>query len=104
MAQKRVTYLNISVMMSCVMRNGWLSFAHTYFSSQHCGTHAVSSGYFSLTPCATHTQHTICYIYLIKLYTFICLPKFYRKKCLGGSIDGDRQQQDDDRPTSAGLQ
>ena len=40
-AQKPITYLNISVMVFCVMRNGWFSFSHTQFSSHLRCAHAV---------------------------------------------------------------
>ena len=61
-AQKPITRLNVSVMAFCVMRNGWLSFAHTHFGSQRCGTHAASSGYASLSH---RTSHSIIYVIYI---------------------------------------
>ena len=66
-AQKHTSYLNISLMVTCVLRNGWFSFAHTQSSSHHYSTHAVLSGY----PCSLYSHITIlyiCYIYSIKLY------------------------------------
>ena len=66
-AQKHTSYLNISLMVTCVLRNGWFSFTHTQFSSHPYSTHAVLSGY----PCSLYSRVTrcyICYIHYIKLY------------------------------------
>ena len=66
-AQKHTSRLNISLMVICVLRNGWFSFVHTQFSTHHYSTHAVLSGY----PCSLYSHITIlyiCYIYSIKLY------------------------------------
>ena len=66
-AQKQTSYLNISVMVLCVLRNGWFSFSHTQFSSHHYSTHAVLSGY-PRSLYSRITRYYICYIYYIKLY------------------------------------
>ena len=73
MAQKPITYLNISVMVYCVMRNGWLSFAQTQFRSQSCGTHAVSSGYLLLSH---RTSHSLIYMLYISHKIIYVSPNF----------------------------
>ena len=68
-AQKHTSYLNISMMVTCVLRNGWFSFAHTQSSSHHYSTHAALPGY----PYSLYSHITMLYIYYIcsiKLYMF----------------------------------
>ena len=78
-AQNHTSYLNISVMVSCVLRNGWFSFSHTQFSSHHYSAHVVLSGY-PRSHYSRVTRSHIRYIHYIKLY--IWLPKFYRTPLL----------------------
>ena len=76
-AQKPITYLNISVMVFCVLRNGWFSFTHTQFSSHLWGTHAVLD---TLTRSSLFT-HTYIYVYIHHKLIYVC-PKFYRTPLL----------------------
>ena len=74
-AQKHTSYLNISLMVICVLRNGWFSFTHTQFSSHPYSTHAALSGY----PRSLYSRVTrsyICYtIYTLHIAIYDC-PNF----------------------------
>ena len=76
-AQKPITYLNISVMVFCVKRNGWFSFSHTQFSSHHYGTpHAASSG-IRILSLAHRSSLSLLYMYIIfSIKLYIACPNF----------------------------
>ena len=74
-AQKPITYLNISVMVFCVRRNGWFSVYHTHNSVHIFEVHM---------PCPSDTLtrsslFTLTYIYVYATHKIIYVcPKFYR--------------------------
>ena len=66
-AQSHASRLNVSLMVTCVLRSGWLSFTHTQLSSHPYSAHAALSGY-PRSLYSRITRYYICYIYYIKLY------------------------------------